>query len=152
MAESFKEKRVQFLKGQQHIFLERCQQALDFTNIELAYFLGIHQRTLLDWKREKFLCTLTALKKLQKVTEIQLPKNIVIKEQYWYAKKGAKKGGIAAYKKYEGIGDPEIRKERWKKWWDEIGKYSANPLFIAKDWHYAWGWRYYPLSNYRYAS
>lgn len=38
------------------------------------------------------------------------------------------KGGRAVYAKYGQIGDPEIRKKKWREWWNAKGKFQAHPI------------------------
>lgn len=86
--------------------------------------MSISARTLTDWKREKFSMTLRAVKTLDKLAGRGLPKDIEVKDRFWYVHKGAKLGGIATYKKYGRIGgDEKKRKEAWQKWWEKEGKF-----------------------------
>jgi len=122
-------KRVVFPKGKQSSFLKKAQAQLGLNSREFARFIGIHIRSMNDWKREKFSVSLPSLKKLCRETKISLPKNIEIKNPFWYANKGARNGGFAVYKKYGRIGgDPEYRKKKWYEWWEKEGKFKKHPI------------------------
>lgn len=125
MAEMFKS-RVKFSPGQQKEFIFRRQKTLRLGNLELSSLLKVSVRTLTDWKREKFLMPMEAVRMLSRRTKTTFPKVKLLK-QFWYVEKGAKLGGLARYKKYGGfIGDPEIRKKRWFEWWEREGKYKTH--------------------------
>lgn len=118
--------RVQFKSGKQKEFLEKTQEVLGLNNDRMAELIGVHSRSFRDWKREKFLVPLFAIKKLCTKLKIPIPKNITLVDQYWYAKKGARIGGIARYQKYGSIGDPEVRKKKWFEWWNKTGKFTSK--------------------------
>ncbi len=124
MAESFIYKRVIFPKGQQERFLDRAVKNLSIDKV--SRICSCSQRTIRDWRREKFLMNLAALNKLCEATKTPLPSNIKLRDRYWYAIKGCSAGGRAVWKKYGRIGnDPEYRKQQWRKWWERAGKYHA---------------------------
>ncbi len=129
MAESFKSKRVAFKKGAQKSFLLKVKNKLNLDRISISKMLGISPRTLADWEKEKFNMSLGALKILCKKAHIIMPKNIDVKEPFWYVSKGAQKGGLAKFKKYGCVGDPEIRKQKWQKWWKGEGKNKAHVIY-----------------------
>src|SRR3989344_308220 len=125
--------RVQFPKGEQKLFIESVLLKSNLTNIELAKILGVHVRTLNDWKREKFLMSLEAAKILSTKSETKLPENIEIMDQFWYTENGGSAGGVAVYKKYGRVGgDPIIRKRRWQEWWENIGKFKKQSILEAR--------------------
>jgi len=134
MAELFKP-RVKIFDGKQKKFISKTQKILNLSNSRLAIILKVSVRTLTDWKREKFLMSLEALRLLSQKTKIEPPKYKIFK-QFWYVEKGARLGGLARYKKYGGsIGDPEYRKKRWHEWWEKEGKYKDSvflPLSFNK--------------------
>jgi len=136
MTDIFKSKRVIFPKGYQKKFIIKSKNKLNFTWNQMAKNLNISTRNLIDWKNEKISMSFNALKILCKKTKIKMPKNIKIKEPFWYTKKAGKIGGIKVYKKYEIIGgDPQKRKEMWYKWWLKEGRYKnsiINTLPIKK--------------------
>ncbi len=127
--------RVFFPKEKQRKFINKILSRISVK--EAAKLCKLSERTIRDWRREKFLMDLGALKKLCKKTKILFPKNIEIREHYWYTRKGASVGGIAVWKKYGRIGDPEYRKKRWYEWWEREGKskirlYKNNYIFSCK--------------------
>ncbi len=129
MAERFKSKRIKFPQGKQSAFLIKAKNTLGLRDKDLAKLLKISNRTLTDWKREKFCMSLGALKLLFRKTGTKAPKNIKILEPFWYTVKGASAGGVAVYKKYGYVGgNPEARKKKWFEWWNKIGRYKKHPI------------------------
>jgi len=124
-------KRVIFKKGEQRKFLELIKNRLSLNLDELANLAKVHVRSLTDWRREKYSISLPALKRWCKKANIPLPKNIEIKDPFWYTPKGALAGWIAVCKKYGHHhigGDPEYRKKKWREWWEKEGKYKKHPI------------------------
>ncbi len=122
-------KRVIFPRGKQKDFLEKIQIQLNLSLRELANIARVHVRSMTDWKREKFSMSLPALKRLCGKGGISLPKNIEIKDPFWYTSNGSSAGGIAVYKKYGYVGgDPEYRKKKWYEWWEKEGKFRRHPI------------------------
>ncbi len=136
MAESLKynfKKRVIFPPGKQQRFLLKAVKNLNLSWSLFAEKIGVHKRTLNDWKREEYSMPLDVVKKISKIAKVKTPKNIKIKEPFWYVYKGAKIGGkmgaIACFKKYGSYGgDPEYRKKKWYEWWEREGKYRKHPI------------------------
>lgn len=130
MAESFNSKRVVFPRGGQKDFIDRAKRKVPVRDI--AKICHLSERTIRDWRREKFLMDFDALRKICTTTKIPLPLNIKLKDKYWYGLKGASVGGKAMWKKYGRIGnDPEYRKKKWYEWWEREGKYKQNKIFNA---------------------
>ena len=138
MAELFISKRVIFPHGKQREFILQAKKTLGLSYLELASLLKISSRTLTDWKREKFSMALRAVKILLRKTKRKIPRNIKIKDPFWYVHAGGRMGGFAVYKKYGRVGgDPEYRKKKWYEWWEREGKYKPRlivntPLPIKK--------------------
>lgn len=129
MARSFISKRVVFPCGKQKEFLLNAKKMLNLSYTDLARQLKISNRTLTDWKREKFLMSLRAVKIISKRTNRKIPKNIEIKEPFWYVYKSAKIGATACFKKYGRIGgDPEYRKKKWHEWWEKEGRFKKHSI------------------------
>jgi len=127
MVETINSKRVLFPKGQQRNFLNKIISKISIK--EAAEFCNLSERTIRDWRREKFLMNYKALKILCSKSRFPLPQNIELKNYYWYVEKGASKGGKSLFKKYGMIlGDPEYRKEKWREWWNREGKYRPNSI------------------------
>lgn len=129
MAESFKSKRVMFKKGAQKSFISKSKNELNLGWGDIATMLSISTGTLVDWRKEKFNMSFDALKILCKKTKLEMPKNIKIQAPFWYVNKGARKGGLAKFKKYGCVGDPEKRKEKWQEWWERDGGQSSSILY-----------------------
>ncbi|EKE10593.1 MAG: hypothetical protein ACD_15C00237G0009 [uncultured bacterium] len=129
MAESFKSKRVEFQPERQKEFIEQSKVELGLTWNELSKIAKTSTRNLTDWKNEKILMSLVAVENICKRRSIYFPKNVTIKDPYWYVQKGAAAGGKATYKKYGIIGgDQDSRKERWFEWWEKEGKFKVNGI------------------------
>lgn len=129
MAESDNEKRVFFPKGKQKSFILRIRKILNLSNERLAKILGINSRTVKDWQKEKFSMSLGAIKILCQKIKQQIPRNIKIKDHYWYVSKGSSAGGLAVVKKYGHVGgDPEYRKRKWHEWWSRIGTFRKHTI------------------------
>lgn len=108
--------RLKFKRGDLNRFIQSVEIKLDISVKEMAKRLNVSARTLRDWKREKFNPNDEAIKKLSGWSLISIPKHIIL-NRYWYVKKGAKLGGIKAYKLYGLLGNKETRaKGGWMSW------------------------------------
>jgi len=126
--------RILLKKGEQKIFMERVLSNISVK--KAAKLCNLSERTIRDWRREKFLMDKNSMFKLCKKTEIPMPKNLKEKDDYWYSLKGAKLGGImgstACIKKYGCVGGPN-RKKAWYKWRNKQNKLFGNSsLFMIK--------------------
>ena len=131
MAKWFNSKRALLSQKQQTEFINKL--LLKITIKKIAKLCNISERTIRDWRRGKFSMNLSVIKKLSQITNVPLPKNLKIKNQYWYAKKGAFLGGRAVLKKYGKIGgDPMYRKKKWFEWWEKEGKFNKNPILVTQ--------------------
>lgn len=132
MAESVKskfDKRIIFPSGEQSRFLLTAKEKSKLSWLEFAKKIGIHKRTLNDWKREKYHASLSIIKKISRQTNTKILKNIEVRDPFWYVNKGAKVGGLTVYKKYGRIGgNPEYRKKKWYEWWEREGKFKKHPI------------------------
>lgn len=131
MAEShISRKRYKFPPGVQGEFIRACIKKSGGGNEVIAKKLSVSVRSITDWKREKFLISMNAARALSKLSGISIPRSGKPIDEFWYVSKGAKKGGIASYKKQGGaIGDPEKRKQRWREWWEHTGKFENREIF-----------------------
>lgn len=119
--------RVFFKKGAQKEFMNKAISCLPIK--EIAKLCNISERTIRDWRREKFSIDFNVLHKLCRKIKIPFPSNIELKERYWYVNYGSPAGGIAVFKKYGRIGgDPEYRKKKWYEWWEEEGRHEKHPF------------------------
>lgn len=124
--------RVIFPKEKQKKFLVKIFEKISVK--EAAELCNLSERTIRDWRREKFSVDLDSLKRLCKKTKITFPSDTKLKEDYWYVSRGSSVGGKEVLKKYGRIGgDPVYRKKKWREWWEKIGKFNPPKCFIAKD-------------------
>ena len=68
-------------KGIQKRFIESVQENLDMSIDDIAKKIGVHRRTLADWRREKYLISLPSLNKLSKISGRPVPKEVEIKHE-----------------------------------------------------------------------
>ncbi|MFH1509973.1 MAG: hypothetical protein ABID67_02445 [Candidatus Nealsonbacteria bacterium] len=124
--------RVLFPKREQNKFINKLLSKISVK--EAAKICGLSERTVRDWRREKFLIEEKALKLLCKKTRIKFPNFIKLVDPYWYVSKSARLGGMAVYEKYGRVGgNPEYRKKKWYEWWEREGKYKKHPIInVAK--------------------
>lgn len=120
-------------RGGQREFIILTQNKLGLSLNDLALKVGVHRRTLFDWKREKYSMSLGVLKTLCRLTKSPLPKKLKIKNPFWYtslgAKIGAKKAAMTMIKKYGYVGgSPDYRKKKWYEWWEKEGKFKTHPI------------------------
>lgn len=131
MAEQLKSMRVFFPSGKQAEFLLQSKKCLGYTWEEVAQICQTSTRNLSGWRCESTSMTLSALEAICRKREIGLPDSIVVKDAYWFAKKGASVGGKAVMEKYGKVGgDETYRKKKWQEWWEKEGK--LNPSKITK--------------------
>jgi hypothetical protein len=132
MAEMSTLKRTRFPAGKQRLFLERVGELL--TIPDMAHACGLSERTVRDWRREKFSMPFSAVELLSKRTHIPIPKGTHSYDARDNLKKASKKGTAATLKKYGRIPhDERRRKERWQTWWESKGKFIKNPIFETKS-------------------
>lgn len=128
------EKRILFKKGYQKRLLNQINRCI--TIGEMARFSHCSERTIRDWRKEKFLAKEYSIKMLCKKAKILFPRDRVIemKSPYWYSKDGSIKGGLAVLQKYGRIGgDPAYRKRKWREWWEREGRYRPGSITEAKQ-------------------
>lgn len=141
MAEPVKskfDKRVFFPPGKQRLFLSTARESLKLSWSQFAEKVGAHKRTLNDWRREKYSTPLKIVLKISRLTNTEVPKDMKIREPFWYVRKGAKIGAklgtITCLRKYGRIGgDPEYRKKKWYEWWEREGKYKYDFIGTCKS-------------------
>ena len=132
MSELFNdESRVFLPTKEQRKFIVIAQKRSGLSSSLLAKQLGVHARTLRDWRRELYSIPFKALKEISILAHMPLPKNLKLRGKYWYTVKGASLGGHSTFKKYGyAMGNPEKREKNWRKWWKEKGKF--HPLVRRK--------------------
>ncbi len=129
MAEQLKSKRVFFPTGKQAEFLLQSKKDLDCTWSALAEICEMSVRNLSDWRKEKSSLTFFAVKRICQKRKIAWPNNLVVKDAYWYTKKGAVAGGRAVVSKYGKVGgDESYRKKKWQAWWEKEGRLKSSKI------------------------
>ena len=119
--------RIFFSKRAQNKFINKILSRISVK--KAAKLCNLSERTIRDWRREKFLVNADALRKLCRKTKIPFPSNIKLRDPYWYIAKGSSAGGKAVFKKYGRIGgDPKYRKKKWYEWWEKEGKFKKHPI------------------------
>lgn len=112
-------------KGEQTKLFEQILQKISVE--QAARLCGLSERTIRDWRREKFLMKKDAMEILCSKTGISLPKIFEEKDDFWYANPYA--GALASIKKYGRVGGPQDhQKKKWREWWNSKGKFSNNPI------------------------
>lgn len=120
--------RILLPKGDQHAFISQVLQRISI--IEAAKLCNLSERTIRDWRREKFLMSKEAMSLLSHKAKLPLPKNFEEKSDYWYA--NPYPGYAAAIKSGKFGGNSEYRKKKQHEWWETKGKLLNNPIFKRK--------------------
>lgn len=100
--------RLLFPQGKQTIFITSLLQDRKNGVKELAFLCGVSERTICDWRREKFTLPEHALQKIQERFHIPIPKAVTLAD-YWYGAKGARNGGLRRLALYGPPGTKEGR-------------------------------------------
>lgn len=106
--------RIVFPQGEQNKFINKILVESKSSIQQLAKICNVSERTIRDWKREKFTLSEIALLKIQKKFHVAIPKGIKRLGNYWYIEKGAKLGGLKHLELYGPPGTPEGRKKGGK--------------------------------------
>ncbi len=106
--------RVTFPKGLQSKFINILLEENKINSSMLASICNVSERTIRNWKREKFTLSEKALFQIQKNFKISPPKGTKNVSDYWYAQKGALKGGLKRLALYGPPGTPEGRRKGGK--------------------------------------
>ena len=126
--------RARLPEGKQKEFLDNALEHGGGT-AGVVMLLNVSERTIRDWRREKFLMPYQSLIQISRAYNIPLPNGVQREKRFWYVAKGAQRGGLASYEKQGGtIGDPALRKQKWREWWEKEGKLIQNsPIGAAKQ-------------------
>ena len=103
--------RVKLKRGQQKKFLNRIAKYFNFDWQQIAKISNVCERSLRDWRREKYNISYEALLRLQKIADTPIPKKREILPEYWSARKFARKGALKRYQIYGNLGTPEGRRK-----------------------------------------
>lgn len=127
MAKTNIQNRIKFSEKLQKKFLEEIEEK--FPIKQIACWCQKSERTIRDWKREKFLIDEKSLLTICKKSKTEYPKNIKKLDAYWYAKKGSKKGWLAVVEKYGSFPkDEKERKRGWYRWWNKKGRFQEGRI------------------------
>lgn len=119
--------RVIFPKGAQQRFIERAQEKVSVS--DLSRMCGYSERTIRDWRRERFSIPLSSLQKICGALQLLPGSRYTTRSFRDHLKQAAKLGGRVMFEKYGRIGnDPEQRKRRWEEWWNREGRRQSHPI------------------------
>ena len=134
--------RFRFEKGDLKSFIQTSEDTLRLSLKEIAKKLHISDRTLRDWKREKFYPNNEAITLLSKISSVPLPSHHIY-PQYWYTKNAGMLGGKTRYALYGPLGNKKSRAkggsmswiarknnpEIWKKYLNTFTKPNKSEEF-----------------------
>lgn len=103
--------RVSFPKGKQSKWINKLLEERKINIDRLAKICGVSARTIRDWRREKFKISKKALLQLNKQFEIPIPAEVKYLSDFWYVRKGARKGALRRMELYGPPGTVEGRKK-----------------------------------------
>jgi hypothetical protein len=120
MAESFKDKVAVLPSGAQRAFIEESEKSLSIAR--MAHACGCSERTVRDWRREKFPMQYHALQKICALRKIPIPKRVTTRSRYAHTRAAGLLGAQVTMRKYGRVPvDEALRKERWHAWWQDTG-------------------------------
>ena len=127
----FKGKRAVFPAGEQRKFLDGiCQKE---TLARIALICKCSERTVRDWRREKFSMPLGATHALSTHFNVPISEKMCIRDAYAHIPRASRMGAAATIKKYGSIPrNEEHRKKQWRLWWESTGKLAKNPILESK--------------------
>ena len=103
--------RIVLAHGEQRKFLETVQVKTGWNWHRIAKECGICERTIRDWRREKYKMSLEAAEKLALSAKILVPDVVEILPEFWSCSKAGQISGEANMKKYGNPGTPEGRRK-----------------------------------------
>lgn len=103
--------RIVLEKGKQKDFLDKVCTEKNLNRATIAGICNVCERTIRDWRREKYHMTYGALLKLHKTSNVSIPKIIEVLPEYWSTKKASKLGAIRRNELYGNLGTPEGRRK-----------------------------------------
>ena len=121
--------KVKFQKGKQRDFLEKALSALNMDTSELAKVACVCDRTLRDWKREKYNISFWPLFLISYKLRTKLPEDIEVRPPYWSVKKAGKLGGK---RRIELYGPPGTLESRRKGGLATREKILSDPSFLER--------------------
>lgn len=106
--------RVIFHGTEQINFLKEIKLLSRLNSNQLGLLCRVSGRTMRDWLRGKYNISDKALQILIKQFNLQIPKNLKVVNDYWYVKKGARKGALRRMELYGPPGTPDGRSKGGK--------------------------------------
>ncbi|MDP2928580.1 MAG: LAGLIDADG family homing endonuclease [Candidatus Omnitrophota bacterium] len=116
-------------KNTQKTFLEEIHTKRNISWSRIARFCNICERTLRDWRNEKFIISYKAALNLSKIAKIPIPQKHTVLPEYWSTKKAAKKGALRRYEKY---GNPGTADGRRKGGLVSQAKFRSDPEYAKR--------------------
>jgi hypothetical protein len=131
MLEKHKYERVIFPKGKQRAFINEVEKILSITHI--ARICTCSERTVRDWRREKFHMPISCVVTLKKRAHIAVPKDYKVVPPYSHVRDAGKKGALVTIKKYGRLPVSEsYRKKKWMEWWTTNGQFNQSNMLQAQ--------------------
>lgn len=116
-----------FPKGEQRSFLEVVEKQTPL--FEIARICRCSERTIRDWRKEKFPMQKACIDALCAHARIPVPENIKTRSRYSHVRTAGLKGARTVMKKYGRVPVNETtRLEQWRTWWKTKGKDRKLPI------------------------
>ncbi len=132
MTELIKTNRAVFPPGEQALFLQQVEGIIGIGKMAAA--CKCSERTIRDWRREKFLMSESCVPILAIEAGLPTPTNFISQPQYAHTSAAGKKGGKALIEKFGKVPvDEGLRKEKWREWWHTKGQFVDNSMLAAKE-------------------
>ena len=129
MQEAKLNSRVKFPENKQKQFLDKTASKLNTDVSGLAKISQVCDRTVRDWRREKYNIDFYSLFLICYKIRTSFPKNIKVLSPYWSTKKASRLGGIRHVQLY---GPPGTLESRIKGGINSQKKFRENPEYAEK--------------------
>lgn len=103
--------RIRFLQSKQSDFLNKIKQEYNIEWADIAKACRVHNRTLFDWRRNKYQMSYEALQRFKKKYNVFIPNKIEILPDTWNIRNAARLGAIRRNELYGSPGTPEGRRK-----------------------------------------
>ena len=121
--------RVKFLKYKQSDFLTNVKEHNGLKWSDLAKICGVKNRTLFDWRRDKYQMSHLSFKKLKSRFKEDIPKKIEVLSDTWHI---VEAGRLGAYARNSLYGSPATAIGRRKGGLVTTAKFRDNPSLAKK--------------------
>lgn len=120
-------------KTDQQKFLSAVRDSLGLGWAGMALLVGVSSRTCRDWARGKMQMSKDAALLFSKKSKVSLPTGVEYISWRNHLKTIASKGGVVNYQKNKNkfLHTP-LRHEKWKEWWETVGKKNHIPPIKRK--------------------